>query len=248
MIQALGSAKFRLRRLCRLRWGWLLVAAAWSVPAVEAAEAIRLDYREQEVGQPSYPSRVWITQDFLRQDLGPDDSGFLLFDRAGGVVYSVDTAGRTILTVARRGAAVGDPPATLKLTQASRREPGAPTFNGVAPLFTDYRANGELCYRTVSVPGLLPDALAAWRELRAVMAAQRAATLANTPAEFLTPCVQANGVYAPLRYLEQGLPIREHSETGLSRELVGIKPSVAVDDALFALPEGFRRMSLGRPQ
>lgn len=228
---------------CRLLLSCLL--GLWSCVPAWATEAIRLDYLEHEPGAPGYQARVLITPTFLRQDFGADDDGYLLFDRTAGVVYSVNADDHSILEVARSGAAIGESPLPLTLTESSHREADAPLIDGRAPLFTDYRANGELCYQTVSVTGLLPEALAAWREFRGVMAAQRATTLENTPSEFLSACVLANSIFAPLHYLNHGLPIREYSRTGLSRELVGIEPTATVADGLFRLPPDYRSLTLG---
>ena len=221
----------------------VLLSLFLSAPA-SAIEALVLDYREWEHDRPAYDNRVMITSEFLRQDMGSDSEDFLLFDRTAATVYSVDAEARTVLEMG--GAeVVGESPIPLELSEHSYTPAEAPKVAGRSVLVTEYQVNGELCYRSSSVPGLSPDAVAAWREFNTVMAAQRAATLANTPEEMLVPCMLATAIFAPVRHLQHGLPIREDNPTGISRELRDFRPLVEVDATLFHLPDGYRRIAIG---
>jgi hypothetical protein len=224
--------------------------------AAMAVEAVVLEYHEWEPDRPAYANRVTITPGFLRQDIRsgsepdsetgpqPTSKDFLLFDRAAATVYSVDADAHTIL-VMKGGRAVGESPIALQLSEHSVSPADAPTVAGRPVLVTEYRVNGELCYRSSSVPGLSPEAVAAWQEFNTVMAAQRAVTLGHTPAEQLDPCLLATAIFAPVRHLQQGLPIREDNPIGISRELLDFRPVVEVDAALFRLPEGYRSITIG---
>ena len=229
----------------------LLVACLMSMLApVMAVEALVLDYFEWEAGGKPYPARVLISPAFMRLDYGPDDAGFVLFDRNAGVIYSIQAEDQRILEIAARNAdATGPahPPVKLSLSESSQADEDAPTVAGEVPLITDYRVNGALCMQTVSIAGLLPEAVLAWREFALLMAAQRATTLANTPREYWQDCSLANDIYAPARYLRHGLPIREHSGSGLSRELRGFHNDADLPDAVFSLPKGFSRYRVGDP-
>jgi len=212
-----------------------------------ALEALLLEYSEWESGGEPYAARALISPTFMRLDYGPDDAGFLLFDRRAGVIYSIQAEDQRILEIAAPADASdqpGKPPVELLLTESSHVDKDAPTVGGQQPLLTDYLVNGELCMQTVSVAGLLPEAVAAWREFALLMAAQRVTTLANTPREFWQDCSLANDIYAPVRYLQHGLPIREHSRSGVSRELRGFDASAELPDDVFTLPEGFRRFGV----
>jgi len=209
-----------------------------------AVEALVLDYHEWEHDRPAYDNRVTISPGFLRQDMGSGSKDFLLFDRKAATVYSVDGDAHTILVMGGEQA-VGESPLPLELSEHNVTPADAPKVAGRSVMVTDYMANGELCYRGSSVPGLSPEAVAAWREFNTVMAAQRAATLANTPVELLDPCLLATAIFAPVRHLQHGLPIREDNPTGISRELLDFRPAVEVDAALFQLPDGYRRITLG---
>lgn len=211
---------------------------------VSAVEALVLDYREWERDRPAYHNRVTITRGFMRQDIDSDAGNFLLFDRAAGVVYSVDADEHTILEMGG-GRTTAESPIPLDLSEHSHSPADAPKVAGRPVLMTEYRVNGEVCIRGHSVPGLLPEAVAAWQEFNTVMAAQRAATLGNTPKGLLVPCMLANAVFAPLRHLRHGLPIREDNPVGVSRELRDFRTAVEVDEALFHLPEAYRHITIG---
>ena len=225
-----------------MRWSIALLMSMTAVPALGGTvDALVLDYREWEPGAQPYVARVLVTPDYMRQDYGSGetaDAGFVLLDRRAGVIYSVQTSDRRILEV-QAGGALPTPPDGLELTQQSRPQPDAPPVAGQQPLFTAYLVDGKTCYRTVSVPGLLPDAVAAWSEFRRIMATQQAATLHHTPLAMRDTCQLVNDIYAPLRPLQQGLPIREHNPAGLSRELTGYQSDQAVDEGLFQLPDGY---------
>jgi len=216
----------------------------------ETVEVLKLDYQEWEPGGDPYASRALITPQFMRLDYGVDGEGFILFDREAGMVYSVQVEDRRILEVAALAddaAGIGEPPIPLVLAQSSEADDNAPSLGGRQPVITEFTVNGELCQQTVSIAGLLPEAVAAWREFALLMAAQRATTLHNTPPEFWQACSLANEIYAPTRYLQQGLPIRAYSGSGISRELRSFEPGVSMSAALFELPEGYQRFRIGGP-
>jgi len=248
-----------LVRMALLRWLVLLGCGGWFATTAQAAVAgtsseavasvatLVLDYREWEPGGDPYVSRALITADFMRLDFAEDNADFVLMDRRAGTIYSVQTEDGRILEIAARDGAVGEPPLPLTLEEHSEPDPQAPAVAGQQPLVTEYRVNGELCTTTVSVPGLLPEAVRAWREFATIMAAQRVTTLHNTPREFWQPCSLANDIYAPTRYLAHGLPIREQNRSGISRELRGFDADVPQPVSLFRLPKDFQRFHIGEP-
>lgn len=215
-----------------------------------ALEALVLDYSEWEAGVEPYAARALISPAFMRLDYGPDDAGFVLFDRRAGVIYSVQDEDRRILEIKAPEAAnteAAKAPVELRLSEDSHTDMDAPSVAGEQPVLTDYRVNGALCMQTVSVPGLLPEAVAAWREFAQLMAVQRVTTLANTPREFWQDCSLANDIYAPTRYLQHGLPIREDSRSGVSRELRGFDAKASLPEDVFTLPQGYRHFHVGDP-
>ena len=230
-------------RLLVLATGAIGVTVAGAAGTVEV---LWLNYLEWESGGQPYAGRVLITPRFMRLDYGEDDQGYILLDRGAGMIYSVQVDDHRILEVAAGGGEVGEPPMPLEFGQSSQLDADAPPVAGEQPLSTDFTVNGELCFQTVSVPGLLPDAVSAWREFATIMAAQRLTTLTNTPPELWRPCVLANDIYAPTRYLQYGLPIREHNRFGISRELRGFEANVEQPVALFRLPNGYQRFRIGR--
>jgi hypothetical protein len=90
------------------------------------------------------------------------------------------------------------------------------------------------------VEKLLPDAVQAMRDYRAVMAGEHAKTLDNTPIELQDPCDLTLNIFSPLWLLAKGLPIQEWSPQGKASALLNYKNAAQVDSALFNLPKGYR--------
>lgn len=64
-----------------------------------ALEALVLEYAEWEVDGEPYAARALISPAFMRLDYGPDDAGFVLFDRGAGVIYSIQAEDQRILEI-----------------------------------------------------------------------------------------------------------------------------------------------------
>ena len=75
----------------------LLILLLATPLAAQPLTALVLQYQEWEPGGQPYAARVMVTPRFMRQDFGPGDPDFLLFDRHAGVIYSVQTEDRRIL-------------------------------------------------------------------------------------------------------------------------------------------------------
>ncbi len=232
--------------------GWLarpdtVGAKAEAVPAGEGGRvpAIVLWFREQEGGTDPYTTRVIVTDRWLRMDDGDARGDFVLLDRRARTVYSVAHGDRSILVVRARPVEAR-PPVPLRLGMRSEPQPGAPRIEGRAPVHLRFTVNGETCREVVAVPGLLPEAVAAMRELQRVMAGEHGANLGNTPVDVQRTmlCDLAESVFAPGRYLEHGLPIQEWSADGYRRALVDYARGWEADPALFVLPAGYRRFTV----
>jgi hypothetical protein len=217
-----------------------VLLAGLSAPALGHAGAL-LWFVESEAGVAPYRTRIIVNDRYLRQDYGPDDPGFLLLDRREGVVYSVDGEQGSVLTIPSRPVEEA-PPYDLDLAEASRVDEDAPAILGKRPTVVRYQAQGQPCYTTMSVPGLLAEPLAALRELAQVLAGQRAATLHNTPDAYWDACSLARHVFAPDRHLRHGFPVMEWDEAGYRRELIDFATDYAPDPGLFVVPTEYRRM------
>ena len=232
--------------------GWLERpdAAGAKAAAPAAAEAGRLAatvlwFREREAGTDPYTTRVIVTERWLRMDDGDARGDFVLLDRRAGTVYSVAHEDRSILVIHARPVEA-EPPVPLRYGLSSEPQPGAPRIEGRAPVHFRFTVNGETCREVVAVPGLLPEAVAAMRELQRVMAGEHGANLANTPVDVQRTmlCDLAESIFAPERYLEHGLPIQEWSADGYRRTLVDYERGWKADPALFVLPAGYRRFTV----
>jgi len=244
-----------LRPLSIPHWRCVLTALALSLNTIATADpgptGILLRFQDQEPGVEPYSSRVMVTEAFVREDFGPDDStGFLLLDRKAQRVYSVDAEERRILVIGERtpaeeSAEPATPPIPLEVRFEDYADPDAPTVAGTAPLLRHYRINGQPCLDVASVPGLLPEARAALGELSRVLAHQRVMTLAQTPRELWDPCVLAKDLFRPELHLQAGFPVAVSDPAGHRRLLLDYETNLALVPELFRLPEGYTRFRLG---
>lgn len=206
-----------------------------------------LYFVEQEEGSEAGRTRMLITREYLRIDDGVDAGDFLLFRRADKTIYSVNTADGIVLVIAHQK--VG--PAAALLTHKVQRQDQEAIPDVAGRKVAHYRllTNGQLCYDLYAVEGLLPDAVAALVEYRESLAGEQAAALAFTPKDMQSPCDLANNVYLPARHLAHGFPVRLTETTWnpvrtRTTELLDYKTGLAIDPALFAVPESYRRLTI----
>lgn len=212
-----------------------VLSACWG--AVAAAELSI--YQRQEPGIDPYPSRIVVTERYMRMDDNRDDGGYVLFDRDSGVVYSVEHEEGTVMEIHPR--AVGlDSPVPLELGEEEVPAREAPSVAGKRPRHHVLTVNGESCYQVMSVADLLPETVAARRAFRRTMAGEHARILPRIPADMQDPCDLAGHTFAPARHLSWGLPIHEWDGRGNAQALVRFDPAFEPDPALFELPEGYQ--------
>jgi len=215
-----------------------MVPAAAVQPATVTGDV--LVWQEWEPGVEPYVNRMLITADHLRSDDGDDHGDYLLFDRRSGVLSSVSHERRTLLVVtADPVPADAGPRPEVQVEVGS--DPAAPSIAGRAVKEVRLHSGGELCMQATVVPGLLPDAAAALREMRVRLAGRQYRDLYKTPEEFRTPCFLANYVYETDRALQTGLPIQESVNGGMQRMLQDYRTGQALPAALFELPADYRR-------
>lgn len=213
-----------------------------SVPAL-ALDAQRLLYRDEEPGIDAYVTRFLITPGFLRMDYGEDADDYLLYDRDADIAYNVVHSASNITVIKSKPVTV---PAGEPLTLEKREKAtDAPDIEGRKVSHWELMVNGSVCTSLLAVDGLAPDAVDAMRGLYLILAAQRADSRSALPADLRNDCDAATYVYAPVRHLDQGLPVGERNFDGRARTLMDIRVLNDVDGALFALPEGYRRFEMG---
>lgn len=232
-------------RMFRLLWaclcGFLLVSPVRAAPP-ESVVVTRIEYRETEPGIDPYRVRMLVAGERLRIDEGDDAGDFVLYDAGAGRVYSVTHEERRILVIP--DGEVPSAPVSLGIEVVHAPDPEAPRVLGETPVTVTVRAGGTLCSESTVVDGLLPKARRLLRGYYHVLAARQARDLALTPKEFRTPCFLANYLHDTWRHLDYGFPLAEHIEGGRTRLLLDFS-EVELPAALFALPEGYERVTLG---
>jgi hypothetical protein len=226
----------------RALFGFVLIPLVAVLASGCAGSAAELVYLEHEPGSVPYRTRLIASDRFFRIDDGDDAGDFLLFDRDSRFLYSVSGGERSVLVMAPRAVTI---PAPFSLVHREQRDTApVPDVGGHAVAHFRQWTNGMLCYDLYAVADLFPHAVAAWREYRQALAGQQALTVAVTPKEFESPCDLANNVFRPARSLEHGLPVRVTDANGKVSELVDFHTRTPAPARLFALPAGFRRLSV----
>jgi len=201
-----------------------------------------LVYRVWEPGLQPYISRILVTPGYLRMDEGEGSGDYTLFDRKQGIIYNVSSEDHSALVMNPPAAAAATRD-DLRLEERSNSDDQAPRIGGLMPQNVSLLANGQVCREMVTVPGLMPEAVAGMRDFQRVLARVQAATQGNIPADMQTPCDLAENIYAPLRQLAHGLPIQDRSPRH-SRSLVDYSAAHSFDDSLFVIPDDYRRMPM----
>lgn len=226
----------------------VMQAIAAASPPAHAGQrtvpATVLRFTVQEPGSDPYPARYTITDRYLRIDDDDPASGFILFDRGRRTVYSVSHEERTILELPPVPHGTAPPPGYRQAT-VRQQDARAPRIGGRRPVHLQFRANGNICYDVIEVPGLLEPATAALKEYAELAGKRQQATLDTLPVDIRTPCYLLRYAYGTGLPYRQGLPIREWAPDGYRRALLDYHENVPVAAALFDLPKGYDRQRLG---
>jgi hypothetical protein len=215
----------------RLSVGLVLLACA----AANAAEMLDLRYQDSEADGASYPTRILVTERYLRMDEGRDDGDFVLFDRKTGKLVNV-LHERKMLMAMHAGKLPKAAPHAYRVEKKV-----TPVREGTVRV--QVLAGGKLCSETVAAAKLFPDAVRALSEYKAAMAYTQWTTYRNTPAELRQDCDLVHHVWETGHALSHGLPLEERDYAGRVRQYVGgekrtLKPK------LFKLPKGYEMLEL----
>lgn len=206
--------------------------------ANETPQAKIFHFLESEPGIDPYPVRMVVTAGYLRMDEGNATDNFLLFDRQSNTIHSVNHEDKTVLRMPRRDLP-SEVPESVSLEERAIETEGMPDFAGKKPVHTSYFAGDKNCYDAVAVAGFEPDAVDAIREYLLTLSGEQLQNLNKTPPEMRSECMMANLIYAPVRHLKGGFPLREWDYKGYLRELVNME-SEAVEPSLFELDPTYR--------
>lgn len=216
------------------------IAAVFSSVTVAAeVESVMLMYQAQEPGVSPYASRILVTERYVRMDDGVDDGDYLVFDRKKRLISSVTHEEQTVFEIPAREV-TQESPLALELHTEHVQDDEPQTFAGKEAEYRQLFVNGELCYSVVAVPGLMGDAVRAMREFRVILAGEHAKMLPRLPADMQEACDLALNTFEPEWQLQFGLPLQEWDEKGNQQVLMNYDEALLVDEALFALPQGYK--------
>lgn len=218
----------------------IVTAAVFSAPLFAAdVQSVMLMYQAHEPGVGQYPSRILVTDRYVRMDDGIDSGDYLIFDRKRRLISSVTHDDETIFEIPAREVEQ-QPPMPLKLRTARVKQENAPAVAGKTPEHRQLYVNDTLCYSVVSIPGFMDDTVQALSSFRRVLAGEHAKVLPRLPADMQEPCDLTLNTFEPEWQLRYGLPMQEWDEKGNRQVLMDYSQSFLVDESLFELPEGYR--------
>lgn len=204
-----------------------------------------LVFTERNKGTDSFITNIFINDAYMRiaTSVSPDD--FILFNRAEQAIYNVTHDDKTIFVIRKKAINVTSP-IELDYQQESQPSKAFPKIDGKQTTHFKYTANGKHCYDVVVMPeSFAPDALAAMREFRLVLAGEHATTVDRTPKDLLDACDLSLNIFYADKHLQQGLPIREWDRKGYQRFLKNYRLAVEPPAGVFDLPEDYKQYSIG---
>lgn len=216
---------------------WILVLASCARSGVHATI---LFMQERELGGPVFPTRIIVSSRYVRIDPDIGTGNYILFDRKERVIYSVDTADRTILVIHSHPVTLVKP---ATLVDVVRRGHTKGQFLGYPLVHYRLFTAGRQCYDIEVAQHLLPHAVKALNAYAETLAGEQAITAENTPAGLETPCDLADNVFDPGRIYAQGFPVRMVDTDKNEKVLVNFKQHVVVARKLFVLPADYVRYS-----
>lgn len=199
----------------------------------------------EEAGTPLFRSRMFINNKYvyMEDDRFPND--FLLFDRGNQTIYSVTEANKTIFVIKPKDIKDKSP---IEITYKEESQPSSaiPKVSGHKATHYRYFANGKHCYDAVTLEKtFLPEAVAALKEYRQVLAGEHASTVHAMPADTHEACDLALNIYYASKHLDTGLPLREWDQRGYLKFMVDYRLDFEFDEKKLKLPEGYNEFSVG---
>jgi len=222
-------------------------AVSPSAPAPVADKGFFLWLDEKLPDSESHRVRMMVNNRYLRMDDGQANSDYVLFDRAEGVIYSVVHGDHSIQVMGGSKNTLTPLPAAPRWDETA--EPShvlmrSDTPNAVTAQHYTYSLNGAECYHVVTVEGLLPEVLAAWRAYKKTLAGALAQTY-DPAIDGADGCRSAAEILASQELIEHGFPLREWSTYGYSRFVQDYRWDVKLEPKLFELPADYHRFQFG---
>lgn len=199
----------------------------------------------EEAGTPLFRSRMFINNKYIymADDRFPND--FLLFDREKQTIYSVTEANKSIFVIKPKEIK-GKPPIEISYKEESQSSSAIPKVSGHNATHYRYFANGKHCYDAVTLElSFLPEAVAALKEYRQVLAGEHASTVHAMPTDTHEACDLAVNIYYATKHLDTGLPLREWDQRGFLKFMVDYRTDFEFEEEKLKLPEGYSEFSVG---
>ena len=215
-------------------------------PATGTLDVALLLYDEQEPGTDVYPVRILASDEYLRLDDNYDASDFVLLERRSGTIFSVSHEEKSILVIDNHPTDK-QMPSTIVLTDTREEDSEAPLIAGKHPVHVLYKANDQVCYEAIVVPGLMAKVTMAMIEYVEILGRRQLNSLQTVPGSMQTPCFLSRYGYAPAIHLVDGLPVQEWDATGYRRTLVNFKNQESVSAGLFELPDNYDKYWIDDP-
>ena len=205
---------------------------------------IQLNYMEYEEYVQPYPTRVIVTQDFVRFDDGVEGGDFILFDRKENIIYSVNHGEQTVMSISSKDTDI-QPPMKLEVTTVKVSElKDAPEINGKKPVHHQIKVNNNNCYDVVAVKDMMPDVIDAYLAFTRILESDSRVTFNNIPADMHNECDMALNTFNAGAQYAFGFPIHEKSFNGKGRDLVNFTRDFELKEEWLKLPESYRVYSV----
>ncbi len=202
-----------------------------------------LAFTESATEGQEYPVRMLVSQHYLRIEDGDGRDGFILFDRTGKTVYSINHGERSMLVLRSRPVSLTPPKHYENRSVADNEK--VPPVDGKTVIHYRLTTNNQRCFDVYAADGLLPDAVAALREYHEVLAGEQGVMQARIPKGFASDCDMVDQVFQPARYLAHGFPVRQINRAGVIRQLVNYKTGAPIEPGLFTIPKTYKAITPG---
>jgi len=220
-------------------FGCLNFIACTTVPEQQAMlpsdhKGMVLLFSEIREGGKETPMRMLINANFLRIDQGPESRRYTLFDRRKKVIYQV--AEDQSMQVIKNQLVTIQPPQAIQWQIESQPSSALMRMPNVAQAtHRKLSLNGQACYNTIVVDGLLNDGLAILREYYGVLAGELSHSYESDGTSDAL-CWSAVNIFTPLQRFNAGFPMREWG-AGYQRFLMDYRLQVEIPEHMFTRPK-----------
>lgn len=186
-------------------------------------EGVLLFFNEKQPEKEVQRIRIFVSKNYVHISNVADDSRYQLYRRAEQTLYDVDLNEKSTRVI--KGVRKPDLEGDILLEESSA---ASQLLEGEKTTHYRISVNGEPCYNVVSIEDMLPDTVAALKEISSVRAND------SVLGEQLKhgSCEHAMRIHAPTQSLEHGFPVRQWSNYGYQLFLVEFTENIRLADDL----------------